>query len=573
MKLSDNIKFIIDQQYSIGKEDCKNILIKGDNKAILPELVSIYGGKIKCIYIDPPYNNGDSYHYYNDNATTSAWLGDIRNVLSWLKMLLKKDGSIWISIDDKEMAYLKIEADKLFGRENFAGTVIWQQRKTRENRAVFSCNHEYILVYAKDIKTFKKSRNLLPVSADFVDSKYKNPDNDPRGPWQSVSASVQAGHAVASQFYTIISPSGIEYNPPKGRCWVYNQERMLREIAKNNIWFGMDGKNTPRIKKFLANAKIGLTPETLWSGDNYGTTDSAKKHLLSLFPEMENVFDTPKPEELIKQIIEIASNEGEYVLDCYIGSGTTMATAHKLNRNYIGIEIGDQMTDLVIRRLNDVIAGEQGGISTSVNWQGGGVFAYYNFDENRKEDKLSLAVTQIKPVHIKQLNFLDLFEQYVENPIVENCMVCENESGYNYNNPNYLYINSTKNCLIGLVKKENFKQYMNQSATIYYTGKKFPSTVVLSKLYYFMPYLKGKGIRDLYFIKIARIGTCREGQPNENKNDFRLVFEIEFVKQLFDDYKPVELRIWRTFIDTTMSKILDCNKQTETIAKIDVNSI
>jgi len=387
MPLNDNIKFTIDTQISVGGEDCKNILIKGDNKAILPELVSVYGGKIKCIYIDPPYNNGDSYHYYNDNTTTSVWLKDMHTVLSWLKMLLTKDGSIWISIDDKEMAYLKVEADRIFGRENFASTIIWQQRKTRENRAVFSCNHEYVLVYAKNIKAFKKSRNLLPVSEDFVDNKYKNPDNDPRGPWQSVSASVQAGHAVASQFYTIISPSGVEYNPPKGRCWVYNQERMLREIAENNIWFGADGGNTPRIKKFLANAKIGLTPQTLWSGDEFGTTDSAKKHLLSLFPEIENVFDTPKPEELIKQIIEIASNEGDYVLDCYIGSGTTMATAHKLNRNYIGIEIGDQIADLAIRRMNLVINGEKGGISTAVNWHGGGQFAIYNFDKNKVEER------------------------------------------------------------------------------------------------------------------------------------------------------------------------------------------
>lgn len=274
-----------------------------------------------------------------------------------------------------------------------ASTIIWQQRKSRENRAIFSCNHEYVLVYAKNIKAFKKSRNLLPVPEDFVHSKYKNPDNDPRGPWQSVSASVQAGHAVSSQFYTVISPSGVEYNPPKGRCWVYNQERMLREIADNNIWFGADGNNTPRIKKFLANARIGLTPETLWSGDNYGTTDSAKKHLLTLFPEMDNVFDTPKPEELIKQIIEIASNEGEYVLDCYIGSGTTIATAHKLNRNYIGIEIGDQMVDLVVKRMNLVVNGESGGISTVVNWHGGGQFALYNYDKNKIEERKAVNVT------------------------------------------------------------------------------------------------------------------------------------------------------------------------------------
>ena len=208
MLLTDNIKFSFNRDISLGGEDCKNILIKGDNKFILPELVSIYGGRIKCIYIDPPYNNGDTYHYYDDNISTASWLNNMRTVLIWLKQLLSKDGSLWISIDDKEMAYLKVEADKIFGRENFASTIVWQQRKTRENRAVFSCNHEYILVYTKNINSFKKSRNLLPVGADFIDSRYKNLDNDPRGPWQSVTASVQAGHAVASQFYTITSPSG-----------------------------------------------------------------------------------------------------------------------------------------------------------------------------------------------------------------------------------------------------------------------------------------------------------------------------------------------------------------------------
>lgn len=228
-------------------------------------------------------------------------------------------------------------------------------------------------------------------------------------------------------YRTHISPAGVEFDPPKGRCWAYNQEKMLREIAEHNIWFGLEGRNTPRIKKFLANAKIGLTPETLWSGDNYGTTDSAKKHLLSLFPEMENVFDTPKPEELIKQIIEIASNEGEYVLDCYIGSGTTMATAHKLNRNYIGIEIGEQMTDLVVRRMDLVINGENGGISAEVNWQGGGEFVMYNFDKNKVEEcKIKVEpVSHRQPVQYHQLDLFDLFEQYGEDPLVQNSMVRE----------------------------------------------------------------------------------------------------------------------------------------------------
>ena len=542
----------------MGTSDSKNILIKGNNKDILPELVGEFGGKVKCVYIDPPYNNGDSYHYYNDNISETSWLKDISYVLMYLKMLLTKDGSIWISIDDSEMAYLKVAADKVLGRENFAGTIVWQQRKTRENRAVFSCNHEYILVYAKDIKKFKKSRNLLPVGEDFINSKYKNPDNDPRGPWQSISASVQAGHAVPSQFYTIVSPAGIEFNPPKGRCWAYNEERMKKEIANGNIWFGLEGLNAPRIKKFLSTAKIGLTPQTLWARDDFGTTDSAKKHLLSLFPHQEKVFDTPKPEELIRQILEIATNEGDLVLDSYLGSGTTLAVAHKLKRNYIGIEIGEQMTELVVNRLKSVIMGEKGGISDISNWQGGGDFAYFIFDKTQEKKLTQVPVRLKKKVEYHQLDFFSLFEKYGDEPITDNSMVHDdiNWEKYGGKPQQAAMVEETKNVLISLVKKDNEKMFLDGSATIYYTGKKFPTSVALNKLFYFMPYIKGKGVRDLFLIRIARLGYRKEGTPEEDKNDLRLVFEVQFVNQLFDDYKPVELRIWRTFTDTTIGKLI-----------------
>ena len=542
----------------MGTSDSKNILIKGNNKDILPELVGEFGGKVKCVYIDPPYNNGDSYHYYNDNISETSWLKDISYVLMYLKMLLTKDGSIWISIDDSEMAYLKVAADKVLGRENFAGTIVWQQRKTRENRAVFSCNHEYILVYAKDIKKFKKSRNLLPVGEDFINSKYKNPDNDPRGPWQSISASVQAGHAVPSQFYTIVSPAGIEFNPPKGRCWAYNEERMKKEIANGNIWFGLEGLNAPRIKKFLSTAKIGLTPQTLWAGDDFGTTDCAKKHLLSLFPHQEKVFDTPKPEELIRQILEIATNEGDLVLDSYLGSGTTLAVAHKLKRNYIGIEIGEQMTELVVNRLKSVIMGEKGGISDISNWQGGGDFAYFIFDKTQEKKLTQVPVRLKKKVEYHQLDFFSLFEKYGDEPITDNSMVHDdiNWEKYGGKPQQAAMVEETKNVLISLVKKDNEKMFLDGSATIYYTGKKFPTSVALNKLFYFMPYIKGKGVRDLFLIRIARLGYRKEGTPEEDKNDLRLVFEVQFVNQLFDDYKPVELKIWRTFTDTTIGKLI-----------------
>lgn len=556
--MKPNIKFIYEANSSMGTSDSKNILIKGNNKDILPELVGEFGGKVKCVYIDPPYNNGDSYHYYNDNISETSWLKDISYVLMYLKMLLTKDGSIWISIDDSEMAYLKVAADKVLGRENFAGTIVWQQRKTRENRAVFSCNHEYILVYAKDIKKFKKSRNLLPVGEDFINSKYKNPDNDPRGPWQSISASVQAGHAVPSQFYTIVSPAGIEFNPPKGRCWAYNEERMKKEIANGNIWFGLEGLNAPRIKKFLSTAKIGLTPQTLWAGDDFGTTDSAKKHLLSLFPHQEKVFDTPKPEELIRQILEIATNEGDLVLDSYLGSGTTLAVAHKLKRNYIGIEIGEQMTELVVNRLKSVIMGEKGGISDISNWQGGGDFAYFIFDKTQEKKLTQVPVRLKKKVEYHQLDFFSLFEKYGDEPITDNSMVHDdiNWEKYGGKPQQAAMVEENKNVLISLVKKNNEKMFLDGSATIYYTGKKFPTSVALNKLFYFMPYIKGKGVRDLFFIKIVRLGYRKEGTAEEDRNDLRLVFEVEFVKQLFDVYKPVELRIWQTFTDTTVGKLI-----------------
>lgn len=565
MKIKDNIKFKYNATCSTGNEECKNILIQGDNKEVLSELLPDFSNKIRCIYIDPPYNNGETYHYYEDNTTQRTWLRDMRCVLNLLKPLLSKDGSIWISIDDSEMAYLRIATDEIFGRENFAGTIIWQQRKSRENRAVFSCNHEYILVYAKDITKFKRKRNLLPVGKDFINSKYRNPDNDPRGPWQSVTANVQSGHAVPSQFYTVVSPTGVKHNPPKGRCWIYNEERMKREIAEGNIWFGKDGNNTPRVKKFLCDAKLGLTPETIWLADEVGTSDSAKKQLMTLFPDKENVFETPKPEELLKRIIEIASDVDDYVLDCFIGSGTTIAVAHKLNRHYIGIEIGNQMSELVVQRMNKVVEGDTSGISSAVGWQGGGDFSFFNFNKanvHLKEtpspsiQNVDSVAKHHKTACYKQLNFFEVLQCYPDY-IVENNIVRENFAGYSTNDESLdSIVKTAKNVLVCNVKPNNEKLFLNQTAEMYYTGKKFPSTVVLNKLYYFIPYIKHKGIRDLYLIKIARIGTRKEGQPDNDSNDFRLIFEIKFIKQLFMDYKPFELKIWRTYTDTTLDKII-----------------
>jgi len=352
-----------------------NAIILGDNCEVCDELMQELSSAVKCIYIDPPYNNGETYSYYTDSFAHDQWLKDMYKILVRLRGLLMDEGSIWISIDDNEVHYLKVLCDEVFGRRNFVTTIVWEHRTSRENRNTFSNNHEYILVYAKNPVAFKMQRNLLPLT-DSILARYKNPDNDPRGDWQSVSLNAQAGHAVSSQFYTIKSPSGKEFNPPNGRCWIYNEARMIREISMNNVWFGKTGNNAPRLKKFLSDSKLGVTPETLWDSDVVGTTNDAKKHLLSMFPSML-IFDTPKPEALIKRIIEIGSNEQDLVLDAFLGSGTTATVAHKLNRRYIGIDNSKESINYSLNRLNKVIAGESGGISQDVSWDGGGTFSYY----------------------------------------------------------------------------------------------------------------------------------------------------------------------------------------------------
>lgn len=227
-----------------------NRLIFGDNLLALKALEQEFAGRIKCIYIDPPYNTGSAFEHYDDGLEHSIWLSLIRDRLELLRNLLSHDGSLWISIDDNEAHYLKILCDEVFGRANFVATMIWEKRKSRENRRVFSFNHDYLIVFAKDKTAFEAVRNPIELS-DEVLSRYKNPDNDPRGPWQSISANAQASHATSSQFYKLKLPSGREIDPPKGRCWLYTPERMAQEITAGNIWSGPEGDSVPRIKKFL----------------------------------------------------------------------------------------------------------------------------------------------------------------------------------------------------------------------------------------------------------------------------------------------------------------------------------
>jgi adenine-specific DNA-methyltransferase len=368
-------KFKKNNKLSYGDESSRNTIINAENLTTLKLLNDTdLKESITCIYIDPPYNNNEKYFHYDDNAGHEAWLKSLLDRISQLFELLKSDGSLWVSIDDTEVHYLKVGIDNLLGRDKFVSSVIWEHRTTRDNRVTFSNNHEYVLVYAKDPKLFFQKRNLSPLTEE-VKSRYKNPDNDPRGPWQSVSVNVQDGHAAKTQYYTIKGTSGKEHNPPKGRCWAYNEARMNKEIADGNIWFGLNGDGVPRKKKFLIDGKQGLTPETLWLAEEVGTSKSAKKHILKIFKD-EPVFDTPKPEELISKILKIATDEFDLVLDAYLGSGTTAAVAHKMNRSYIGIEEGEHAISHCSERLKQVIDGESGGISKDVNWNGGGGFNF-----------------------------------------------------------------------------------------------------------------------------------------------------------------------------------------------------
>jgi adenine-specific DNA-methyltransferase len=366
--------------YAKHRRECDlfdNRLIFGDNLLALKALEQEFSGKVKCIYVDPPYNTGAAFEQYDDGIEHSLWLSLIRDRFELLARLLRPDGSLWVSIDDNEAGYLRVLLDEIFGRRNFVATIIWEKRTSRENRRVFSFNHDYILVFARDRNLFEETRNLLPMN-DEVRSRYKNPDNDPRGPWQSVSANAMAGHGTPSQFYKLPTPSGGLLDPPAGRCWLYTKPRMEEEIAKGNIWFGKDGTNVPRIKRFLKDTEDkGLTPETIWLADEVGTNDSAKKDLISLF-DGEVVFDTPKPEGLIRQILEIATNPGDWVLDSFAGSGTTGAVAHKMGRRWIMVELGTHCHTAVLPRMVRVVDGRDlTGITAAVGWSGGGGFRYY----------------------------------------------------------------------------------------------------------------------------------------------------------------------------------------------------
>ena len=360
-----------------GDRNTENMLIHGDNLLALKALEQEYSGKIKCIYIDPPYNTGSAFEHYDDNVEHSTWLSLMKARLEILHNLLAEDGSIWVSIDATESHYLKVLMDEIFGRRNFIDEVIWQRAYAPINlKKTLSRCHDTILVYAKYYDD-NFTLNKLPRTI-LQDSLYKNPDNDPRGAWQSDNLTV--GPVVEEKLYEIKTPSGRIITPPKGRCWLFTRERFNVMLKDNRIWFGVNGNNTPRLKRFLSEVKQGVVALTLWLREDVGDNQEAKKENKAF--NLSTVFATPKPERLIERVLTLASNEGDLVLDSFLGSGTTAAVAHKMGRRWIGIELGDHCYTHCEPRLQRVVDGtDQGGISKAVNWQGGGGYTFYDLGE------------------------------------------------------------------------------------------------------------------------------------------------------------------------------------------------
>ena len=351
-----------------------NLLIQGDNLDALKALLPFYRGRVKCIFIDPPYNTRSAFEHYDDNLEHAQWLTMMLPRLQLLRELLSEDGSIWVTIDDNEGHYLKVLMDEVFGRGNFVATIAWQKVFAKKNKAQISGSHDHIFVFARVATVW--NRNLLPRAGAAL-AVFKNPDQDARGNWQSVAYSVQSEDAEkrAAYRYAIGLPSGRSVEPPTGRHWNGLSPRTEVLRKDNRLWFGLDGDSPPRLKVFLTEVQDGIVPDTWWSHEQAGSNQDSKKELVELFPTQEP-FGTPKPERLLHQILAIASNPNDLILDSFLGSGTTAAVAHKMGRRWIGIEAGEHAVTHCLPRLKKVIEGEQGGISQAVGWQGGGGFRF-----------------------------------------------------------------------------------------------------------------------------------------------------------------------------------------------------
>jgi adenine-specific DNA-methyltransferase len=350
-----------------------NRLIFGDNLLALKALEQEFSGKVKCIFIDPPYNTGSAFTHYDDGVEHSLWLSLMRDRLDLLRRLLSRDGSIWIAIDDNEAHYLKVLCDEIFGRSCFVSSIVWKSTDNSNNDAKqFSVDHNYILTYSREPGWITKK-----LSADEKRTHFKNPDNDPRGPWFDGNP-LNSPNPRPNLMFSLVAPNGNRISPPK-KGWRWSEETLLSKIESGEIRFTPDNEGIRR-RTYLADMK-GLPPSTLWSNlDETGHNRQAKYELKNLFSErlVEDLFPTPKPEKLVAKILDVATDLGDLVLDSFAGSGTTGAVAHKMNRRWIMVELGEHIHDHIIPRLKKVIDGEDsGGITETSGWNGGGGFRYF----------------------------------------------------------------------------------------------------------------------------------------------------------------------------------------------------
>lgn len=376
---------IEDPEKSYGDKNSGNMLIHGDNLLALKALDQDFAGEIKCACIDPPYNTGNAFEHYDDGLEHSIWLSLMRPRIQILHKLLREDGTLWIFIDDDECHYLKVLCDEIFGRKNFVNNVIWEKKYTIANDAKwFSDNHDHILVYAKNKDIWRP--NKLPRTSE-MNNAYKNPDDHPKGLWKSTPLHAKSGSDKLEKFtYTFLN--GIKWSPPPGTFPRFSIETLAKMDKNNEIWFGKDGKSTPSRKTFLVDLKQEGTPsKTIWNFEEVGHNHEAKEEIKAF--NLDDVFATPKPERLIQRILTLATNSGDWVLDSFLGSGTTAAVAQKMGRRWIGIELGEHCYTHCLPRLKKVVDGtDEGGISKTVNWQGGGGFKYYYLAPSLlKEDK------------------------------------------------------------------------------------------------------------------------------------------------------------------------------------------
>ena len=368
--------------FSFGNPDSGNLLVQGDNLLALKALLPYYAGKVKCIYIDPPYNTGEENWRYNDNVNSPEirkWLGDVVGSeavdlsrhdkwlcmmyprLNILRELLSEDGGIFISIDDNEVPNLRTLLNEVFGVRNFVASVIWQKRTSPEARLVLGPAHDYVVVYAKSLEHFKNSLHLIPLSGERA-KEYKNPDNDPRGRWASVDLTGQTGHATPSQYWELVTPFGRRLRPPAGRCWAIAEGTFKELVKDNRIWFGKKGNARPRLKKFLSETE-GMTTWTWWPNNEVGHNQEATKELKDILG-VADAFENPKPTRLIKRILQLSTAKDSLILDSFVGSGTTGQAVLQINkddggnRRFILIEIEQEICQQVTAvRLKRVIEG------------------------------------------------------------------------------------------------------------------------------------------------------------------------------------------------------------------------